>query len=321
VRRRKEASSFSEEKEAKRLLFITEAALADGPRPGIHFRWPQGRSHKSLFASFSSEKEGSFLPDTSPALARDVTGSFAAPKARATLPFMIDITLSGERFVLDSAGALFWPGAGLLAVADLHLEKGSACARRGNLVPPWDSRVTVRRLAEVVGRYAPRVLVSVGDAFHDSAAAGRLDEAEARALRGLGESTRMIWVCGNHDPCAPVGVGGETMEAFTLGPITFRHEARAGAHGEISGHFHPKARVATRAGTVTRPCFIADAARLILPSFGAYTGGLDIASAAIARLFPAGAEAFLLGRDKLFRFAVEPPPAPRRRAPSVASPA
>jgi hypothetical protein len=229
---------------------------------------------------------------------------------------MIPLRLSGEHLLLDPAGVLFWPSASLLAVADLHLEKGSASARQGNLVPPWDSRVTLQRLAAAVARHAPKTLVSVGDAFHDTAAPARLPEPDAQALRHISQATTLIWVCGNHDPCAPQGVGGDSREEFTLGPITFRHQAKPGAAGEISGHFHPKARVNTRAGAVTRACFIADAARLILPAFGAYTGGLDITSAAITRLFPAGAEAFLLGREKLFRFAVAPPP---QRRPAAAT--
>jgi DNA ligase-associated metallophosphoesterase len=226
------------------------------------------------------------------------------------------LSFRGEHLLLDPAGALVWPRFALLAVADLHLEKGSACASQGNLVPPWDSRITLDRFAALIKTHRPQTVVSVGDGFHDDQGATRLHTAESQLLASIAQSVRLVWVCGNHDPSPPAGIEGECRNDLAIGPLLFRHQAKPGAVGEISGHFHPKARVATRAGDVTRPCFIADAARIILPSFGAYTGGLNIASAAIAALFPNGAEAFLLGRSKLFRFAVQPPPRKRVAAAS-----
>jgi len=221
------------------------------------------------------------------------------------------LTFCGEHLLLDPAGALVWPRHSLLAVADLHLEKGSACARQGALVPPWDSRVTLERFAALVKQYQPQIIVSVGDGFHDDGAAARLDSREAAVLDKMARAARLVWVSGNHDPSPPACIAGECLPELAIGPLVFRHQAALGASGEISGHFHPKARVATRAGEVVRPCFLAGDARLMLPSFGTYTGGLDIASPAIASLFPLGAEAFLLGRDKLFRFSMQP--SPRRR--------
>jgi DNA ligase-associated metallophosphoesterase len=211
-----------------------------------------------------------------------------------------------EHFLLDPAGCLFWPRLCLLAVSDLHLEKGSACARGGQLVPPWDTRVTLARLSALVTRYRPLLLVAVGDSFHDNQAASRLEAGDLAVLDGIAGETQLVWVTGNHDPLPPHGIAGESVSEFAVGPVVFRHQAREGAVGEISGHYHPKARVATRAGEIVRPCFIADADRLVLPSFGAYTGGLDVRNAAIAALFPNGAEAFLLGRTQLFRFDVPP---------------
>ena len=218
------------------------------------------------------------------------------------------LVFAGEQIFLDPAGCLFWPRLSLLAVADLHLEKGSACARRGQLVPRWDSRVALARLSALVAQYRPRQVVAVGDSFHDDQAASRLDQGDLAALDAMACLAQLVWVTGNHDPSPPAGVPGDTVDVFAAGPLVFRHQARRGATGEVSGHYHPKARVATRAGEIVRPCFIADADRLILPAFGAYTGGLDVRSSAIAALFPNGADAFLLGRDQLFRFAVPAPP-------------
>lgn len=210
--------------------------------------------------------------------------------------------LMGERLLLDPLGAVIWPAAGLLAVADLHLEKGSACAARGQLVPPWDTRVTLDRLAILLRRWQPRTVVALGDSFQDARGSLRMAPGELARLRGFTETAEFIWVLGNHDPAPPSGIGGRSMDVWATGPLVFRHQAQLGASGELCGHHHPKASVTTRAGTVTRPCFVTDARRLMLPALGAYTGGLDLTHPAIAGLFPHGGRAFLLGQDRLFSF-------------------
>ncbi len=218
--------------------------------------------------------------------------------------------LAGERVMLDPSGILFWPAARLLAVADLHLEKGSASARRGGLVPPWDSRLTLDRLERQLGFWKPEIVVALGDSFHDPDGPARLGAAESDRLRRIAAASRLFWVLGNHDPLPPRGLPGEHGACLALGPLAFRHESRGRAwrpgaeQAEICGHHHPKARVATRGGTVSRPCFVGDPSRLILPAFGAYTGGLDVLHPAIAGLFPRGGRAFLLGQQRLFSFAL-----------------
>jgi DNA ligase-associated metallophosphoesterase len=223
--------------------------------------------------------------------------------------------LAGERLMLDPAGALLWPAQRLLAVADLHFEKGSAAAARGSLLPPWDTRVTLDRLAALLHRHAPRMVVAVGDSFHDAAGVSRLLAADAARLAAMTAAADFVWVLGNHDPIPPEGIGGIAVPEWRAGPLVFRHQAAAGAMGEISGHFHPKAQVPVQGTLVSRPCFVADARRVLLPALGAYTGGLDVRDAAIARLFPRGGRVFLLGRERLFSFAYAArslPPAPPR---------
>ncbi len=215
--------------------------------------------------------------------------------------------LAGERLMLDPAGVLYWPAARLLVVADLHLEKGSACARRGALLPPWDSRVTLDRLALAIAQWRPEIVVALGDSFHDRHAVERLPAAEVQRLQRIGSQARLVWVLGNHDPEPPARLPGEHGAAFALGPLRFRHQAVEGPQdgdAELCGHHHPKARIATRGGMISRPCFVADSRRLMLPAFGAYAGGLDVGSAAIGRLFPRGGRAFLLGTQRLFSFAL-----------------
>jgi len=212
------------------------------------------------------------------------------------------IHLAGERLMLDPAGALHWPAQKLLAVADLHLEKGSAGARNGRLLPPLDSRDTLERLALLVRRYQPRIIVALGDSFHDTDGAARLAASDLQQLSAIARGRDFVWVLGNHDPHPQASLPGKSVDEFVLGKLVFRHEARARAVGEISGHYHPKARVPTRAAEISRPCFVADGQRVILPSFGAYTGGLDVHDDAIARLFRRGGRVFMLGQQRLFSF-------------------
>lgn len=213
------------------------------------------------------------------------------------------VHMAGERLMLDPMGGLYWPETGLLAVSDLHLEKGSSQARKGSLLPPWDTHATLDRLALLLRRWKPRIVVTLGDSFHDPDAAGRIPAAERARLEAMTSAHRFIWVLGNHDPHPPGGIGGSFVEEFATHPIVFRHQAlpRADA-GEVVGHHHPKASVPARGGSLSRPCFVFDSRRLMMPAFGAYTGGLDVRDPAIARLFPRGGRVFLLGKDRLFSF-------------------
>jgi DNA ligase-associated metallophosphoesterase len=211
------------------------------------------------------------------------------------------IHMAGERLMLDPDGVLWWPARKLLAVADLHLEKGSSLAARGALLPPYDSRATLDRLVPLIRRYRPERIIALGDSFHDRHGAARLAAAEAERLRAIAEGAALVWVLGNHDPLPPAGFPGEVAAEWREGPIAFRHEG-GGATPEVCGHHHPKAWVPTRGKAVSRPCFVADSRRLMLPAFGAYTGGLDVRDRAIAGLFPRGARVFLQGRGRLYSF-------------------
>lgn len=216
-----------------------------------------------------------------------------------------ELIVNGVRLIADPSGALIWPDAATLAVADLHLEKGSAYAQRGTLLPPYDSRATLDSLAAVIARVRPRRVICLGDSFHDLGAARRIDPGDAARLTELTGSVEWVWVLGNHDPAPPEDVpwAGRIETTVTLGALTFRHEAQLeGGAGEISGHFHPKAAIRTRARRVTGRCFVSDGRRLILPAFGAYAGGLDALDPAISDLFRRGFQAYLIGRTTVRAF-------------------
>ena len=209
-------------------------------------------------------------------------------------------TCAGARFVADPSGALIWPERSLIVVADLHLEKGSAFARRGTLLPPYDTRATLTRLEALLARHRPRRVISLGDAFHDVGGARRLAATDRTRLRRLIAAHDWLWVLGNHDPQAPKGLGGRSEDGVELGSIMFRHRPDgAGVDGEIAGHLHPKASISVRGQRLSRPCFVGDRHRLVLPAFGSYTGGLDVRAPAIAGLFAGDIIVRLLGRRRV----------------------
>jgi DNA ligase-associated metallophosphoesterase len=215
------------------------------------------------------------------------------------------IVLAGVPLLADCSGALYWPEQGLLAVADLHLEKGSSFAARGQLLPPYDTAATLSRLARLVAHYAPRAVVAVGDSFHDGDGPARLSREDRDNLLVLQRGRDWIWLTGNHDPEPAANIGGVFHAEFTLDALRFRH-LPTGTEGEIAGHLHPVARVSHRGRTVSRRCFAADKTRMVLPAFGAFTGGLNIRDAAFADLFGTLTfTAHMLGEGRLYAFAAK----------------
>ena len=215
------------------------------------------------------------------------------------------LSVAGVALVADPAGALYEPRSGALIVADLHLEKGSSFARRGQFLPPYDTATTLGRLARLVETYRPRAVIALGDSFHDRAAASRLSEADRATIAALQSGRDWIWISGNHDPEPPAGLEGETAAEMTLGALILRHEPVAGAAaGELAGHLHPVAKVAIRGRGLRRRCFATDGARVVLPAFGAYAGGLNVRDRAFDGLFAAEAlTAWMLGETGVYAIA------------------
>lgn len=208
----------------------------------------------------------------------------------------VDFSFQGTSLTALPSGALYWAEEETLVVSDLHLGKSERIARRGGtLLPPYDTLETLTKLDADIRSTAPKSVICLGDSFDDLAAGAALNQTHRDTIRLLQAGQRWFWLEGNHDP-GPVDLGGEHVAELALGPLTFRHIAEADtAPGEVSGHYHPKARVRH----MSRPCFMADATRLILPAYGCYTGGLDWMTPVLRDLFNDRAVAYLTGQRVL----------------------
>lgn len=206
------------------------------------------------------------------------------------------ITLAGAALSAQASGALWWAEERLLCVADLHCGKSERMARRGGpLLPPYETAETLDRLAAEIARLDPATVVCLGDSFDDVWAAMALAPADADRLSALTAGRDWIWIAGNHDP-EPHALPGRQLVELRRGPLVFRHAAAADPPpGEVSGHYHPKFRLPLGRRGVTRACFLHDARRLILPAFGAYTGGLRADHPTLLALFEPPARAILTG--------------------------
>jgi len=218
------------------------------------------------------------------------------------------IALAGTTFQAELNGALLWPDEATLVVADLHLEKGSSYASRSRpqFLPPYDTAATIGRLEQLLIRHDPKRVICLGDSTHDSGAAERIDPKSVERIAAMTARRDWIWITGNHDPEPPAGWGGTVLREVAIGNVVLRHQAGdAGPDAEtceISGHFHPTASVETRLARVSGRCFALNGRRLVLPAFGAYTGGLNVLDPAIAQLFDFAFNVVMLGRRRLFAF-------------------
>jgi DNA ligase-associated metallophosphoesterase len=215
---------------------------------------------------------------------------------------MVPFSFANEELALVQGRALYWRRENALLVADLHLEKASFFARFGQMLPPYDSRETLERVAMALRETGARRVFTLGDNFHDADGANRLEPHAAGMLAALTRATDWVWITGNHDHGETMGTSLPELE---VGGLLLRHEAVAGeTRPELSGHFHPKLRVSVRGRSIVRPCAVASDRKLILPAFGALTGGMDAADPAIiAALQPArSADALLAASGKLVQY-------------------
>ncbi len=212
------------------------------------------------------------------------------------------VTICGKAMLADVSGAVFWPAERALIVADLHLAKGSAFAERGVMLPPYDTRETLQRLASVIDRFEVDTVVALGDSLHDVGGAGRLEAEDLDTLRILQEDREWIWITGNHDPKIPEYLGGVAVEEIEVEGVRLRHRPVSGrATHEIAGHLHPAARISLHGHIFRRPCFVGNGLRLVMPAFGAFTGGLNVLDPAFEPLFGSdGMSVWMMGQEGLY---------------------
>ena len=216
---------------------------------------------------------------------------------------MVRFSFCGHELMALPQGALFWPDRRALLVADLHLEKASWFARLGQMLPPYDSQATLADLTAIRAATGAEEIWCLGDSFHDRHGCDRLQERARQMLTELTASTRWTWITGNHDPGFADHCGGSIVEEAEVDGLLLRHEADpAETRPELSGHFHPKLRIHHRGRQVSRRCFVATDRKLILPAFGALTGGLDAWHPEIVRAVGGKAEALVPVADRMLRF-------------------
>ena len=235
-----------------------------------------------------------------------------APTLRALPPMAVvgatvEFRLGGVLAAAQPEGALYVAKSRTLIVSDLHLEKGSSFAMRGQMLPPYDTHAALTKLGALMQRLAPEIVVSLGDSFHDGGGPARMHASDRALLQDMIGRCDWIWVEGNHDGKAPETLGGVVRETLHVGALVLRHQPTHGAApGEIAGHLHPCARVTGRGRSVRRRCFAIDGERLVMPAFGAFTGGLNLCDDAFAPIFPGGVTALVMGRERVL-------PAPQER--------
>ncbi|MEM7692989.1 MAG: ligase-associated DNA damage response endonuclease PdeM [Pseudomonadota bacterium] len=210
---------------------------------------------------------------TSAMRAFTLPGQIRQPRPARPRPPARRAFVAGMDALLDPSGALYWPAERTLVVSDLHLETGSSYARQGQMLPPYDSSVTLARLAEVTRHYTPHRIISLGDSFHDPFGAERLLPHDVKTLRGVMEGAEMIWITGNHDHASAARFGGAVFDEFCLAGVTFRHIPTEGSvfEPEVAGHLHP---AASGGSGIRRPVFIGCEVRLVMPAFGCLAGGV-----------------------------------------------
>lgn len=202
--------------------------------------------------------------------------------------------------VPDLSGALYLPDERTLLVADLHLEKGSAFAARGQFLPPYDTKTTLAALASVIARLDPRRVIALGDSFHDRRAGERLQACDLASITAMAQGRDWLWLTGNHDRELPAGLPGEVAADHAIDGVTLVHEPGETHRAEIAGHLHPAARVHLRGRSVRGRAFVTCGTRLVMPAFGAFTGGLNVRDAAFRGIFPGAMTAHVIGRSRVF---------------------
>lgn len=239
------------------------------------------------------------------------------PAHKQTQQDYLTFAAAKERFHACLTGALYWPRLKALLVADLHLEKGSHYAQKGIFLPPYDTRETLLLLQAAINKWQPRQVICLGDSFHDKEGAKRLEPDCQNLLKDLVVRQDWHWVVGNHDPQAPLWLGGQGHQNMVMDETGLCHQpgelmalgqgAKQEMRLEISGHLHPVATVRLKGRSLRRRCFVINEDRIILPAFGAYTGGLNVGQEPFAKIVGNQTRLGLIGHQNLSLIAYHAP--------------
>jgi len=220
------------------------------------------------------------------------------------MPKTFNLESGAGAIILDARKAAFLPDRKALLVADLHFEKGSFLRDIGlSPLPAHDTQDTLARLQKLIEVYSPHQVIALGDSFHDTQAGERLLDADLQRLNALIKSVdRFVWILGNHDPEIPAHISGQREDHLMLDNFFLTHHPTDPETVEVNicGHLHPKARVKTRAGSITKPCFAVSASRIIMPSFGTYTGGLRVDDPAIEAVMKGAQGYYVTHKDRIY---------------------
>jgi DNA ligase-associated metallophosphoesterase len=212
------------------------------------------------------------------------------------------LELNGTVAICDPSGGLYLPDLSLLVVSDLHLEKGAAFARRGQMLPPYDTIETLKILRSLIDHYQPQTVVSLGDNFHDRRGSEFLPNDIRTMLNDIIGDRQWIWINGNHDPDGTHGLKGISSDEYQVDGLVFRHEpSTVQVAGEIAGHLHPCAVVRRQGSSIRSACFASDGKRLLMPAFGTMSGGLDLRHRAFRGLFmQSQLVTYILGKERVY---------------------
>lgn len=212
----------------------------------------------------------------------------------------MEIVFGPARLLLRPSGTLYWPAQETLVVADMHLEKGSfAAISRGVLLPPHDTHDTLSRLLAELNATRPARLLLLGDSLHDNAGLNRMASTDRNLLDRILQLQETIWLHGNHDAQISASLS-VAMEHYHLAGIDFMHEASDGEGFEVSGHYHPVASIRHKGISARQKVFAVNGGKLIMPSFGTYTGGLDVDDPACAGVLGSAPLLYACGTSRVF---------------------
>ena len=211
------------------------------------------------------------------------------------------INFNNHKFQISKEGILFWFDKQIAIIADLHLEKGSSFGPSGQFLPPYDSEETLKKIFKTIKNHKIKTIILLGDTFHDKNAFDRMSEKVFILFKSLIEKYKVIFILGNHESKFEIG-RINFLNEYVIDDIHFIHQALPTSIFQISGHFHPVASVKSSIKKITAKCLLHTNNHIILPSFGQYTGGLNINSPVFKPFVNNDSKIYMLTKKSIYKF-------------------